>query len=572
MSCHGLEASINSSMKEASSEYTDDSRKHRSSRVNSYIVSVCILFSRIAGLLREILLAHFLGTTVYSDAFKAALRIPNILQNLFGEGVLSASFIPVYVRLRKEERYEEARLLAKECAFLLILVGLLAASLGVIFSDEIVRVLTPGFHGETFKLTSNLLKILFPGTALLMVSAWCLGILNSHRYFALSYSAPVFWNLSIICGLLLLLLPYADTYSMEETINHISYFVLVGCALQLGVQIPKTFALIKSKTTKTEKKKTVRSLKDKNLSFATNEVVRGFVPVSLGRGVIQISAYLDTIIASLLQSGSLSVLMYAQSIFLLPVSIFGMAISAAELPELSENRDSIIKDQGAKDAFIKRIHEAKTRVLFFILPSAIVFLCFGFSIIEIVFKSGNFNVDSVMQVATMLGILSLALVPSTLSRITSSSLYALSYHTLVSKISIFRLFLGSLVGACTALLLLPYLGIAQEFHVLGLGAGTVLGSWLELFLLDSLLKKKGNITTKFFGPSSLVIPIVVSAIVAVIPSFLIRLLIGDSSRLLQTFPLLVYMLSYVLLCWLLNVKELRDLVSSLAKRFKYRSS
>jgi putative peptidoglycan lipid II flippase len=216
-----------------------------SSARNTYIVSACIFLSRIFGLLREVLLAFFLGTSIYSDAFKAALKIPNILQNLFGEGVLSASFIPEYVRLIKNEKKNEAILLAKQSGLLLLITAFILAGIGMYFNSEIVNLFAPGFSDETKALTKNLLLILFPATAILMLSAWCLGILNSHRHFLLSYSAPLFWNISIISGLLLLFTPYFKTYSMSELIIHISLFVLIGSILQLAVQLKKTFSLIK---------------------------------------------------------------------------------------------------------------------------------------------------------------------------------------------------------------------------------------------------------------------------------------------------------------------------------------
>src|SRR5690606_29686933 len=154
----------------------------------------------------------FLGTSLYSDAFKAALRIPNFLQNLFGEGVLSASFIPVYARLRSTRKSDEAKRLGKEVGLLLSLLATTALVLGFIFNQELVHVFAPGFSDEGQTLTASLLRIIFPGTAILVLSAWCLGILNSHRYFALSYSAPLLWNFSIIGGLFIILILDSSTF------------------------------------------------------------------------------------------------------------------------------------------------------------------------------------------------------------------------------------------------------------------------------------------------------------------------------------------------------------------------
>src|SRR6266542_6778045 len=150
-------------------------------------VAAGIFLSRIAGLVRERAFAHYLGSSAAAGAFKAALRIPNFLQNLLGEGVLSASFIPVYARLMAEGRHAEASRVARAVGTLLALVASLLALVGVVAAEGLVDVLVPGFHGASRELTITLVRVLFPGVALLVMSAWCLGVLNSHRKFFLSY-------------------------------------------------------------------------------------------------------------------------------------------------------------------------------------------------------------------------------------------------------------------------------------------------------------------------------------------------------------------------------------------------
>ena len=140
--------------------------------------------------------AHYFGNSDAADAFRSAFRIPNFLQNLFGEGVLSASFIPVYARLRAEERHEEATRLAESIFAILFFITSLLTLVGVFATPWLIDAIAPGFHGEKRQLTMRLVQILFPGAALLVISAWCLGILNSHRKFFLSYAAPVIWNVA----------------------------------------------------------------------------------------------------------------------------------------------------------------------------------------------------------------------------------------------------------------------------------------------------------------------------------------------------------------------------------------
>jgi putative peptidoglycan lipid II flippase len=166
-------------------------------------VSAGILLSRLVGLIRERVFAHFFGNSDAADAFRAAFRIPNFLQNLFGEGVLSASFIPIYARLRAEERHEEATKLAEAIFAILFLLTSLLTVVGVLATPWLMDIIiAPTWVGQKRLLTIELVRILFPGAALLVLSAWCLGILNSHRKFFLSYTAPVIWNVAIISAML----------------------------------------------------------------------------------------------------------------------------------------------------------------------------------------------------------------------------------------------------------------------------------------------------------------------------------------------------------------------------------
>ena len=140
--------------------------------------------------------AHYFGNSDAADAFKAAFRIPNFLQNMFGEGVLSASFIPVYAGLLARKDDEEARRTAGAVAGLLALTTSILVLIGVLATPYLIDAIAPGFHGEKRELTIRLVRILFPGAGLLVFSAWCLGVLNSHRRFFLSYTAPVIWNVA----------------------------------------------------------------------------------------------------------------------------------------------------------------------------------------------------------------------------------------------------------------------------------------------------------------------------------------------------------------------------------------
>ena len=169
---------------------------------SAMLVAAGILCSRLAGLVRLRVFAHYFGLqSDAADAFNAAFRIPNFLQNLFGEGALSASFIPVYAALVARGERRDADRVAGAVASLLALVVAVLVLVGVFATPVLIAVIAPGFTGDKRELTIELVRMLFPGAGLLVLSAWCLGVLNSHHRFLLSYAAPVMWNAAMIATL-----------------------------------------------------------------------------------------------------------------------------------------------------------------------------------------------------------------------------------------------------------------------------------------------------------------------------------------------------------------------------------
>src|SRR5919199_6562766 len=182
-------------------ELETQKREREATGKHAFLVGTGILLSRIVGLIRQRVFAHYFGTSDAGDVFGAAFRIPNFLQNIFGEGALSASFIPVYANLLARGDKKEATHLADAVLSLLALVTSVIVLVGILTTPYLIDVIAWGFEGEKREWAIRLVKILFPGAGLLVMSAWCLGVLNSHRRFFLSYTAPVIWNLAIICAL-----------------------------------------------------------------------------------------------------------------------------------------------------------------------------------------------------------------------------------------------------------------------------------------------------------------------------------------------------------------------------------
>ena len=177
-------------------------------------VAAGLLTSRISGLVRTRVLAHFFGVSALGDVWAFASRGPNVIQNLLGEQSLSAAFIPVYVRKLLGEDKAEAHRFAGAILTLLIVVLTVVVVSAVLLADPFVRLLMPGFTADAAAVAEGVqsldrlelailaVRIMFPSMAILVLSAWCLGVLNSHGRFFLSYVAPVGWNAAIIAAVL----------------------------------------------------------------------------------------------------------------------------------------------------------------------------------------------------------------------------------------------------------------------------------------------------------------------------------------------------------------------------------
>jgi putative peptidoglycan lipid II flippase len=359
--------------------------------------------SRILGLIRNRVFAHYFGTSAAADAFNAAFKIPNFLQNLFGEGVLSASFIPVYARLLAEKDKDEANRVAAAVGSLLALGTAIVVLVGVLLTPVLVTIFTPGFDGDKRDATIRLARILFPGAGILVLSAWCLGVLNSHGRFFLSYAAPVLWNLAIITTLL----TFGNGASGYRLAEIAAVGSVVGSALQFGIQLPVVLRFLAGARPSLRRG-----------AEAVRVVLRNSLPVFLGRGVVQVSAYIDTIIASLLPTGAVAGLAYAQVLYTLPVSLFGMSVSAAELPAMS----SVAGDENERQAQLRaRLDGGLRQIAFFVVPSAVAFLALGDVIVAALYQTGAFTRAMTVYVWAILAGSAVGLLASTWGRLYAST-------------------------------------------------------------------------------------------------------------------------------------------------------
>lgn len=450
----------------------------------SAMVAAGILLSRVMGLLRESVFAAYFGTTAYADVFRAALKLPNFLQNMLGEGTLSASFIPVYAELLHNGKKEEAGRVAGAVFGLLAAVAGGLALAGVLGAPLLTTAFLPGFEGERRELAIHITRILFPMAGVLVLSAWSLGILNSHRSFFLPYFAPVFWNAAMVGTLFLM----GGSMSLRRLVVALSWGALIGGVMQFLVQLPKVMRL------------------ERNLKISlgrgvpgAKEAVTNAGPAITGRGVVQISAWADTWLASLLSVGALAILGYATTLYLLPISLFGMSVAAAELPELARQR------LGETEALRARTSAGLERIAFYIVPSFVGYTALGHVVIATLFQRGEFSTNDTLATWVVLLGFTTGLIATTGSRLFSSTFFALRDTRTPARYAVMRVVVSIVLGV---VMMLMFEGVTvekwglripagplgwvrvggQPLGVFGLTLAAGIAAWIEWFLLKRALK------------------------------------------------------------------------------------
>ena len=507
------------------------------------LVAAGIFASRVIGLVRDRAVAFFFGSGAFADVYRLALRAPNFLQNLLGEGTLSASFIPIYSRMLEEGREEDAGRFAGAIFGLLAVAASAVALAGVLLAEPFIAVLQPGWLGDAeavaagtlsldrYALAVTVVRLTFPMTAFLVLSAWALGVLNSHRRFLLSYFAPVAWNAALLVALgvgatmvfddpmNIGALDVVPTDALSRLLVIIFIGALVGGLLQFLVQLPTVL-------------KVMRGFRPRvSLSVAgVREALKAFGPVVLGRGAYQLSGYLDVFLSSFLAAGALGALGNAQTLYLLPISLFGMSVAASELPELSR-----ISTQEL-DKFLDRVTASLRQILYLVVPTTVGYLGFGFLVVGVLFQTGQFGVGDTWLVYLVLAGYTLGLAATTASRLLQNAFYALSDTKTPARLALWRVAVSAVLGAglmlvldqlrVDALLGLPAEGDPLRLGAVGLALGSAVGAWVELWRLVLALKKNDPSFGLPWGAAARMAGL---AGLASIPAALIRWLVPQSA-------------------------------------------
>jgi len=447
-------------------------RARESGGRHAFLVASGIFVSRVSGLVRQRVFAHYLGSGLVAGVFNAALRIPNLLQNMLGEGVLSSSFIPVYAQLLARGEQQEADHVAGAVGGLLAAATAVLAAAGMLATPLVVRIITPGLSPAEHAMAVRWVRILFPATATLVLSAWCLGVLNSHRRFFLSYAAPVVLNGTVIGALA----TFGGRVGEVRLALLVSWGYFAGAVLQVVVQVPTALALLGSFRP---------SLRASRASVRT--VLHNFGPAVVGRGVVQLSAFLDTVYASYVGTRGLAALGYQQVLYLLPISLFGMAISASELPAMSSAVGGV---EAVATQLRSRLAEALPRLAFFVIPSAAAFLLLGDVVAGAFFQTGAQSPADTRYLWLVLMGSTVGLLAATMARLYASVFYALKDTRTPLGFALVRLVLTATLAWYSAVKMPSLLGVPREVGLIGITATTGIAAWLEYALLRSALERR----------------------------------------------------------------------------------
>ena len=535
-------------------------------------VGAGILASRILGLVRDAVIAGLQGVGALPDVVTAAFRAPNALQNLLGDQALSASFIPVYSRMVEQGRRREAGALAGAVFGLLFVAMAVVSLLGVILAPWWVRLLLPGFAGDAaavaagtavtdrLELTISAVRISFPMAAAITLSAWCLGVLNSHRRFLLPYIAPCFWNAAIIGWVW-----YVATRTTGAQGDRIEALALAACwgglaggLLQFAVQLPSVWRV-------TGGLRPSLSLR----APGVRKTLARLGPAIAGRGVVQLGGYVDLLLASLLAVGAPAALGFGQRLYLLPISLFGVSVAAAELPELARLGGN--RQQRTENA-VTRTVRSLSAMSFLVVPTFVGYLALGFGIVGAIYRRGEFEIVDNWLVFLILAAYSLGLLASSASRLLQSVFFSLGDTRSPAAIAVARLVLAAGVGFVLMTLLdrltvddalpsawlgeLPDDGQTLRLGAVGLALGAAVGSWFELTRLLGRLRRLDVPVPSPWRAWRRHLPV---AVLCLVPWAATQTLVPGPTWIAGLVPVLGFAVTYLVAAYLLGVPEARAL-------------
>lgn len=381
-------------------------RKPRSHSLlrSSLVVGVMTMLSRVLGLVRDVVIAGYFGSSAAADAFFVAFKIPNFLRRLFAEGAFSQAFVPVLSEYRSKKPFDDVRILVSRVSGTLAGTLLMVTVLCMLGSPLLIRLFAPGFIDEPEKLAlaGDMLRVTFPYLLLISLTALAGGILNSYSRFAVPAFTPVLLNLSLI-GATLLLTPY-----FAEPVMALAWGVVIAGVSQLLLQLPFLLQIRLLPLPRWDRQ-----------HEGVRRIMKLMIPALFGVSVSQINLLLDTVLASFLETGSVSWLYYSDRLSELPLGVFGIAIATVILPSLSRKHADDSREQ-----FSKTLNWALRLVLLIGIPAGVALFILAEPLIASLFHYGEMQDRDVLMAGMSLRAYSLGLVAFMLIKVLAPGYFA----------------------------------------------------------------------------------------------------------------------------------------------------
>jgi putative peptidoglycan lipid II flippase len=514
--------------------------------VSTAIFGAATGLSRVLGLAREVVASYYFGTTGKINAFTVAFQLPNLIRALVADAALSSAFVPVFVDLLKKDPKRAWRVASS--LFWLLLLGLTALSaLFILVAPWVIGIF--GNPGHDRALAVGLSRVLFPIVALLGVSGVIVGILNSYDHFTVPAISPVFWNIAIIVGLAI---GVPNAHGMNTKLYVYAVSILIATFIQVFLPLPWLRGF-------DGRLRLALDWRDP----AVKEVFKNMIPVTLGLGLINVNAVIDTFFASRLIDATQAptAIQKAFLIYMLPQGVFSVAIATVLFPTLSRYA-SAARESGDFDGFRSTVASGLRQISFLLIPAAVVSAVLAEPIVRLLFQRGHFTAGQTPVVASCLAAFSAGLVFNGAMLMMNRAFFSLRFNWVPTAIALGNLFLNAVLDFAF-----------YRFGVWGIPLATAIcniaGTWALLVVLRRRIHRvEGGAIA-----STTIRVVVASAVVAAVAWTVWHPL---DSALGRTFPAQVVSLGaalgasiivYLLSCRLLQVREL-DVLLSLRTRLR----
>ncbi|MGE3245911.1 MAG: murein biosynthesis integral membrane protein MurJ [Beijerinckiaceae bacterium] len=419
------------------------------------------LLSRATGFVRDVMLGAILGAGALADAFYIAFRLPNHFRAIFGEGAFNAAYVPSYSHVLETEGVSNARRFSAQIFTLLLLTQIVILVLALIFTRELLLLLAPGFADEPEKMNWAifLTRIVFPYLLCVTLVTLLSGTMNAHGRFAAAAFAPVLLNVSIAAFLAIAI--FFPNAAVAAAVG-----ILVAGLLELGLLIVAA------------KRAGILALFAKpSWTADVKQFFKAFVPATIGSAGVQIAIFADTIIGSMLPTGGVSSIYYADRLYQLPIGVIGIAAGTVLLPEMSRRFS-------AGDSKAALAAQSSTMALTVVLaaPFFVVFTAVPLEIVRAVFERGAFDDAAARASAAVLGAYGFGLLAVVLIRSAVASFQARGDTMTPMFISLFA------VGCNVAI----KIALFKPMGAPGLAIATACGAWINLGLLSFLAMRRGD--------------------------------------------------------------------------------